>query len=307
MRRYLILALLFGFAMPPFSLAADAYADNLYTYSPQDLFNPTNALGVPDGLYAHFAESGTYFVVDMGEEGTGDVMLTFQLLDVGAMGVLEFYDEDFVTLKRTGDYLPSTGTTWTVVFGEESPYRYIRIENSNSHEWQVDAIASVGYEAPSDEPINEELPSDEEVVVTGPIAGSLIKSEDYSAVYLLGSDGKRHAFPNETVFSSWSYSFDDVETVASEELASYTLGRNVTMKPATYLVKLQTNPKVFAVAPDATLRWVTSESVAVSVYGSDWASEVIDLADVFWGNYTVGEDIDEVSDTEDWEVAEHAF
>lgn len=122
--------------------------------------------------------------------------------------------------------------------------------------------------------------------------GTLLKLADSSAVYILGDDGKRHAFPSEIVFSSWNLSFDDVVTVDASAMAAFPLGANVTVRPGTYLVKLQTNPKVYAIEPGGMLRWVASEAVAIQLYGADWADRIIDVSDAFWANYTVGEAID---------------
>ena len=313
MRRYFIVLFALGLLLPiarPVR-AADAYANSIFGSSTTNLSNTEVALGAPDGLSVGFEQSGIYVVLDMGEgeEGTGDLIVTQLLRDVGAIISFTFYNGSWETLATGGDYAPN-GSTWTIVYNGSTPYRYIRIESYSSHPWSLDAVTASSYVGETvvvdDEPVDEE-PVEEEAVDSVPDFGDLIKSDEFSAAYLLGSDGRRHAFPNETVFLSWGYSFDDVVTLSVEDLASYTLGRNVTIKPATYLVKLQTNPKVYAVAPDATLRWVTGESVAASLYGTDWANDVLDVADVFWGNYSVGEDIDETSDAEGWEVPEHAF
>ena len=54
------------------------------------------------------------------------------------------------------------------------------------------------------------------------------------------------------------------------------------------MVKFQTSPQVYAVSKGALLRVVASESVAASIYGSDWNKKIDDIADVFYGNYTFG-------------------
>lgn len=310
MRRLLalIFAITFLVPAPRPVLAADAYANSISSSSAVSLIDPSNALGAPDGNTVGFEANTTFLVLDLGdgEEGTGDLVVTQYLRDVGAMITITFYNAAWETLASHGDFAPF-GTTWTFAY-DGAPYRYLRIESVSDHPWSLDAVAATHYEGePSeivDEPVDEAPP---EEVVTTPVAGALIKSTEFSAVYLLGADGNRHAFPSETVFSSWNYSFDDVVTITPGELAAYTLGKNVTIKPSTHLVKLQTNPKVYAVALDATLRWVTSESIALSLYGVDWASNVVDVNDVFWPNYTVGDDIDEQADIEDWTIPDDAY
>ena len=57
------------------------------------------------------------------------------------------------------------------------------------------------------------------------------------------------------------------------------------------MIKLSTDPKTYAIAPGGILRWVTSEAVAVSLYGTDWATKVDDVSDAFFVNYSLGEPI----------------
>lgn len=125
--------------------------------------------------------------------------------------------------------------------------------------------------------------------------GSLIKSSSSSSVYYL-ADGKRYAFPNEKVFFSWYTNFDGVLIITSNELASYPLAGNVTYRPGLKLVKVQTDPKVYAVSRYGVLRWLTSESAAAALYGSNWNKNVDDVADTFFINYTVGSSISVAAD-----------
>ncbi len=119
-------------------------------------------------------------------------------------------------------------------------------------------------------------------------AGDLIKKDGLSAVYYLGEDGKRYVFPNEATYKSWYSDFSGVVTVSADELASYPLGANVVVRPGTKLVKITTDPKVYAVEANGTLRWVQTEADAIALYGANWASRVIDVADSFFTNYTIG-------------------
>ncbi len=126
-------------------------------------------------------------------------------------------------------------------------------------------------------------------------SGNLIKGSQPS-VYYLGQDQKRHAFPNEQVYKSWYTDFSEVRTISDQELATYSLGANVTYKPGTRLVKITTDPKVYAVARGGVLRWVESENIAQTLYGSQWARQVDDIPDSFFSNYRVGEPIRSTND-----------
>ena len=123
--------------------------------------------------------------------------------------------------------------------------------------------------------------------------GELVKGS-LAAVYYVATDGNRYAFPNERIYASWYADFSGVSTVTDTELASYPLGGNVTYRPGTRLLKLTNDPKVYAVEPGGVLRWVTSETVATSLWGTSWATRVDDLSDSLFGSYVIGEDLDAV-------------
>jgi len=122
-------------------------------------------------------------------------------------------------------------------------------------------------------------------------SGSLIKSPSITAVYYCGADGKRYVFSTSRTYFSWYDDFDDVITITEEELAAIRLGGNVTYRPGIKLVKIQSDPKVYAIGRGSELRWITSASIAEYLYGEDWAKNVDDIPETFFLNYTVGDDI----------------
>ncbi|MFA4873578.1 MAG: invasin domain 3-containing protein [Patescibacteria group bacterium] len=121
--------------------------------------------------------------------------------------------------------------------------------------------------------------------------GDLIKSPLSTSVYYYGSDGKRHLFPNEKTYKSWYVDFSGIKSVSASQLQGIALGHNVTVRPGTVLLKIQTDPKVYAVEPGGLLRWVPTEARASTLYGSAWATKIIDVPLVFWVDYTFGSDI----------------
>ena len=122
------------------------------------------------------------------------------------------------------------------------------------------------------------------------MAGDLIKASG-PAVYYFAADGKRYVFPNEKTYFSWFMDFSSVRTISDSELASYMIGGNVTIRPGTYLVKITTDPKVYAVTSGGVLHWVESEAVATALWGSNWASKVVDVPDSFFVNYSIGSSV----------------
>ncbi len=129
--------------------------------------------------------------------------------------------------------------------------------------------------------------------------GSLVKLPDDSnpytqedtAVYYYGQDCKRHAFPNSKIYFTWYQDFNNIVTVQPGTLASMQLGSNALYRPAIRMVKFTTVNKVYAVGMNGELRWVTSEAVAVSLYGTMWNKSIDDISDAFYTNYTFVADI----------------
>ncbi len=148
-------------------------------------------------------------------------------------------------------------------------------------------------------------------VALGPLAGAFSPSIAQAAsfptntavrgstsitVYWYANDGKRYVFPNAATYYTWFGSFDSVRNVTDSELASIPLAGNVTYRPGAKLVKVNTDPKVYAVSRNGVLRWVTSEYLASQLYGSNWAKMVNDVPDVYFTNYNTGAPIYNASD-----------
>ncbi|MCR4256887.1 MAG: M23 family metallopeptidase, partial [Candidatus Uhrbacteria bacterium] len=113
-------------------------------------------------------------------------------------------------------------------------------------------------------------------------SGSLIKNETYSAVYYCGANGKRYAFPNERVYYTWYENFDDVITISDEALAAIPLAANVTYRPGTTMLKLESMSNVYLVENGGRLRWIQSPTLAAQMYGPEWKNNVHDLSDAFF-------------------------
>ena len=124
--------------------------------------------------------------------------------------------------------------------------------------------------------------------------GQLIKASG-AAVYFYAQDGKRYAFPTEKIYKSWYTDFSSVITVTDAELASVTIGGNVTYRPGMRLVKITTDPRVYAVH-GKSLRWVNSETAAQQVFGADWAKQIDDIPDTLFTNYTIGANVYNTTD-----------
>ena len=124
------------------------------------------------------------------------------------------------------------------------------------------------------------------------VSGSLIKGTP-PAVYYCGEDGKRYVFVNDKAYFSWYPDFSTVQTVSDATIASITIGGNVTYRPGTRMVKIQSDPRVYAVARGGVLRWVETEAAAARLYGANWNTTIDDVPDSFFVNYKIGDPITE--------------
>ncbi|MBI4435548.1 hypothetical protein HY630_02660 [Candidatus Uhrbacteria bacterium] len=121
--------------------------------------------------------------------------------------------------------------------------------------------------------------------------GDLIMGETLSTVYYYGSDGQRYSFPNEKTFFSWFEDFDDVVEISDEDLADITLAGNIVYRPGSRWVKITSDEKTYAVAADGSIHWIESEEVAEGLAGSDWNTNIDDVPDVFFVDYSVGDSL----------------
>lgn len=122
-------------------------------------------------------------------------------------------------------------------------------------------------------------------------SGSRIKATGSKSVYYCGADGKRYVFPNDKTYYTWYQDFTGVTTITPEALGNIPLGGNVTYRPGVKMIKILSDPRVYAVDHGGTLRWIAAPDIAAALYGSDWAKKVEDVSDAFFINYKIGEDI----------------
>lgn len=127
--------------------------------------------------------------------------------------------------------------------------------------------------------------------------GDLFRGETLAAVYYMGEDGFRYVFPTSGTYFTWYDDFNDVKFVSDSDLPKIQIGGNVSYKPGVRMIKIDSDPKTYAVDANGTLRHVTSESVAVALYGSAWNKMIDDMPDSFFANtYDLGTPITSASD-----------
>ncbi len=118
--------------------------------------------------------------------------------------------------------------------------------------------------------------------------GDLITGTSLSTVYYYGYDGSRYTFPNEKTYLTWFDDFSGVTTLSDSALADISLAGNVVYRPGSHWIKIQSDPKTYAVATDGSIQWVETEAVATDYAGSDWNTIIHDVPDTFFVDYTTG-------------------
>jgi hypothetical protein len=127
--------------------------------------------------------------------------------------------------------------------------------------------------------------------------GNYIKSPSYDTVYFVdyGTDGStliRRPFNDHQTFFTYEDNFSNLLVVTDATLPTLSLGVPMMPKPGVVLVKIQSVAKVYAIGTDGELRWVTSEGLAATLYGSNWSDYVIDIPDTLYPRFEHGADME---------------
>ncbi len=127
-------------------------------------------------------------------------------------------------------------------------------------------------------------------------SGSLVKAAGNPSVYYLSENGTKHQFTNAQTYHTWYSNFRKVKNVNQADLNLIKSGKKVTVHPGLALVKFPNSTKVYAVETGATLRWITSEQAAKSLYGYNWVKRIIILPNSDQENYSFGKNIVDSTD-----------
>ena len=128
-------------------------------------------------------------------------------------------------------------------------------------------------------------------------SGDVVKAEGSTTVYYIGHDLKRHVFPSGKIYKTWYDDYSGIKVIKTKSIQTIPLSRvSVTHKPGKKLVKITTDPKVYAVGPGGALHWIKTEALAKKIYGAAWNQKIEDLPDQLFTNYSLGDEIDEEAD-----------
>lgn len=119
------------------------------------------------------------------------------------------------------------------------------------------------------------------------------------SLYWYAKDKKRYVFPNIQTFETWFPKTAEQPTiykVKPEQLVSLLIGGNVTYRPGVKLIKLKTDPKIYAVSIGGYARWIPDQKIIEAIYGSSWQDKIDEIPDAFFVNYSFKSEIKTPSD-----------
>ncbi|PIR03324.1 MAG: hypothetical protein COV60_01015 [Candidatus Magasanikbacteria bacterium CG11_big_fil_rev_8_21_14_0_20_43_7] len=124
--------------------------------------------------------------------------------------------------------------------------------------------------------------------------GQLITSPMHPSVYQIES-GKRRPFINAAVYHTWYPNFNSVTTISVSDLEAIPLGKPMPVKPDVMMVKFPFNPKVYVVKEGEILQHIPDEATAKALYGSHWNTKIIELPEIYFLFYTIGDGLAPIS------------
>lgn len=119
---------------------------------------------------------------------------------------------------------------------------------------------------------------------------TLMKLSGDSTIWAV-EDGEKLRIPNEQVFYSWYFSFDQVKTVSPSKLDEYETGTDLSFMPGT-LVKFPGSPKVYVMGQHNQYHWIQNEKIAEEIFGKNWHWKISHIYHWDLFSHTEGEVID---------------
>lgn len=177
-------------------------------------------------------------------------------------------------------------------------------EEETEEEDDESATVSSGQVAPGSGEFGTSPVTGESEEISIVVPGEYIKSPSYSTVYYIPEEGERWVFMDANTYFTWSDSFGDIIEVTDATLPTLTLTGIMLPKPGVVLMKITSDPSVYAIEenPDdesrPLRRKISSEEVAIEMYGEDWADYVIDVDPTFIGRFERGDAIEEAEDVD---------
>ncbi len=104
-------------------------------------------------------------------------------------------------------------------------------------------------------------------------AGDLIRGSSPS-VWQIGEDGKRHLFPDDFTFTSWSNQYEWVITASDEKIQRVPQGEPMLIYPGYAIVGFIADPNLYSVRRVGVLEKLASFAQAQQQYGKNWRTRI---------------------------------
>ncbi len=130
------------------------------------------------------------------------------------------------------------------------------------------------------------------------VPGLFVRGFGYDTVYYIDANLVRHPFWNANTYFTHAQSFDEIVWVTNATLSTMVLGSPMIPKPGVILIKIASNPKVYAIGEGSTLQWIPDEVTAISLYGTNWADYVVDFEPTIMSRFNAGNNM-KIGDTVD--------
>lgn len=277
----------------PSSSTAQSYDLSLSSPTNEDVFS------AGDSLEIEWISSSNISIVDLFYSIDGGVTWTTIADNLAnsqsyVWTVPELGQFESMSIKVAGTDLVTTLASamtdefevWSDLESEnESEEEAVEADDEDESDESEDAVpAGYGYS-----PVTGELEMIDEVEV-----GDYISGESFDTVYYIDAGLVRRPFMNAQTFFTYEDSFSAVMEVTDATLSSLTLSVPMLPKAGVVLVKIESDANVYALEMDGNdteLRLISSESVAVALYGADWADYVIDVPSTLFTRFEMGSSI----------------
>jgi hypothetical protein len=126
--------------------------------------------------------------------------------------------------------------------------------------------------------------------------GALVKKASSTTVYFVGGNNGLYTFPSQVEYFSRYENFDTVQTVSDADFAAFHLAGTMGVRSGTWMVKVPDFNETYAVENGALIRHVGSETIAASLFGSNWNQWIRDInPNTFAATYHTGTAISTVN------------
>lgn len=115
-----------------------------------------------------------------------------------------------------------------------------------------------------------------------PMAGDLVKTPNDPAVYIIDDNLTRRMFQNASTFWTWytgGWANLKLNVVPTDQLEQLDIGKHVTARPGTNLIRFSNGNKIYAVTPGGILCEVRA------LYGHNWQSRIVVLQPTYEIDY----------------------